>query len=96
MQTIGLVRVDLKGWSQQEFITETNFMRVLLILLVSMSESWQLASLPREMSYVKARMEWNKEEKSVEDYSPLVSIPEHYRVLSLHHSLIIINKKITN
>jgi hypothetical protein len=67
-------------------------MGVLLVLLVSMRKSRQLASFPGEMAYVKARVQGDKEEKSVEDYCPLVSIPEHDRVLSLHHSLIIINK----
>ena len=79
------VGVPLQSRSEEVFVTEADFSRVLLILHVAVGESWKFAALPAEVSNVETVVERAEENESIHDDGPLVSVPPHCRVLGLNH-----------
>lgn len=88
VQTVVLVRVPLEGRREEVLVAEPHFARILLVLLVAVRETRQLASLPGVVAHEEGLVKRPEEDEAVENDGPLVGVPEHYWVLRLHHLLL--------
>ena len=82
---IGYIWVPFEGRSSKEFLSGTKLVHEFLVLHVTVTQSWQFTSLPREMTDVKTVMEWAEEQDAICDEHEFVGVAELHWVHSTHH-----------
>jgi len=85
VQPVVHVGVPLESRSEQVLVAEAGFACELGELAVSVLESGQLSSLPREVAHVEGVVKGPEEYETVQDDSPFVCVPPHNWVRGLHH-----------
>ena len=80
-----LILLPLKGWLDDVALSPSETGHLLLDLLVHMGHSWDLASLPSEMSLEDGVVDGDEEGESIADERPLVGVPPHGWVSCLNH-----------
>ena len=90
------VRVPFECWCVNVGVSEACRCRILLILHIVVRHSWELATLPREVSDVEGVVEWPEEEHAVCNKRELIDVPQLHRVLCFDHININYNYKFSN
>ena len=77
VHVVVLVLLPLESRSEQHLVSPCTSADVLLDLLIIVAESWNLTSLPGEVTNVETVLDRHEEEEAVHNNRPLVNVPPH-------------------
>ena len=85
MHSVVSVGVPFESWRVKVSVSEARGVSILLELHIVVRHSWELSTLPGEVTNVEGVVEWPEEEHAVRDKRELIDVPELHWVLCFDH-----------
>ena len=85
MHSVVCVGVPLQSWCVKVSVSEACGVGILLVLHIVVRHSWELSTLPGEVTNIEGVVEWPEEEHAVCNKRELIDVPELHWVLCFDH-----------
>ena len=85
MHIVVLILLPGKSWCEKHLVSPSGTSNLFLNLLIIVSQSWNLSSLPWKVTNIHTILDWYEEEEAINDDRPLIDVSPHRWVWCFYH-----------